>query len=50
MHSQQKWFYMGTRGEITVDQAHRGYTVATDELPRFLATPASRSVFFFSKT
>ena len=31
VHSQQRWFYMGTRGEITVDQAHRGYTMATDE-------------------
>ena len=31
VHSQQRWFYMGTGGEITVDQAHRGYTVATDE-------------------
>ena len=31
VHSQQRWFYMGTRGEINVDQAHRGYTMATDE-------------------
>jgi len=30
VHSQQRFFYMGTRGEITVDQAHRGCTVATD--------------------
>ena len=30
VHSQQRWFYMGTTGEISVDQAHRGYTVATD--------------------
>mmetsp|Transcript_2964 Transcript_2964/g.3822 ORF Transcript_2964/g.3822 Transcript_2964/m.3822 type:complete len:416 (+) Transcript_2964:51-1298(+) len=30
VHSQQRWFYMGTQGEITVDQAHRGYTLATD--------------------
>ena len=31
VHSQQRWFYMGQRGEVTVDQAHRGYTVCTDE-------------------
>jgi D-galacturonate reductase len=31
VHSQQRFFYMGSSGEITVDQAHRGCTVATDE-------------------
>ena len=30
VHSQQRWFYMGTTGEVTVDQAHRGYTIAED--------------------
>lgn len=30
VHSQQRFFYMGHAGEISVDQAHRGYTVATD--------------------
>ena len=30
VHSQQRWFYMGHGGEITVDQAHRGYSMATD--------------------
>ncbi|KAL7571597.1 hypothetical protein ACA910_021007 [Epithemia clementina (nom. ined.)] len=30
VHSQQRFFYMGSRGEINVDQAHRGCTVATD--------------------
>ena len=30
VHSQQRWFYMGQSGEVTVDQAHRGYTVCTD--------------------
>jgi len=30
VHSQQRWFYMGHAGEMTVDQAHRGYNVATD--------------------
>jgi D-galacturonate reductase len=31
VHSQQRFFYMGQGGEIQVDQAHRGYTLATDE-------------------
>lgn len=30
VHSQQRFFYMGARGEVTVDQAHRGYSSATD--------------------
>ncbi len=33
VHSQQRWFYMGHRGEATVDQAHRGYTIAQDGAP-----------------
>ena len=31
VHSQQRFFYMGHDGEIQVDQAHRGYTVTTDD-------------------
>jgi D-galacturonate reductase len=31
VHSQQRFFYMGSSGEITMDQAHRGCTVATDK-------------------
>ena len=31
VHSQQRFFYMGAGGEIKVDQAHRGYTLASDE-------------------
>ncbi|KAF0983813.1 hypothetical protein FDP41_007728 [Naegleria fowleri] len=30
VHSQQRFMYQGSKGEITVDQAHRGYTVASD--------------------
>ena len=30
VHSQQRFFYMGQKGEINVDQAHRGYTVSKD--------------------
>ena len=31
VHSQQRFFYMGHRGELQVDQAHRGFTAATDQ-------------------
>ncbi len=31
VHSQQRFFYMGEKGEITIDQAHRGYTMSHDE-------------------
>ncbi len=31
VHSQQRFFYMGQEGELTVDQAHRGYSLATDQ-------------------
>ena len=30
VHSQQRFHYMGHEGEIQVDQAHRGYQMATD--------------------
>ena len=33
VHSQQRFTYMGTRGEIGVDQAHRGMTLARDGQP-----------------
>ncbi|THH20245.1 hypothetical protein EW146_g1093 [Bondarzewia mesenterica] len=31
VHSAQHWYYMGEKGEINVDQAHRGYDVTVDE-------------------
>lgn len=31
VHSQQRFFYMGQKGEINVDQAHRGYNMAADD-------------------
>lgn len=31
VHSQQRFFYMGHGGEINIDQAHRGYSLATDQ-------------------
>merc|ERR1711920_1009818 len=45
VHSQQRWFYMGQRGEVTVDQAHRGYTVAQDG-----ASFASQNPLFWKPT
>ena len=30
VHSQQRFFFAGHQGEVTVDQAHRGYTLADD--------------------
>ncbi len=30
VHSQQRFFYMGHKGELHIDQAHRGYSLATD--------------------
>jgi len=31
VHSQQGFHYMGSTGEVRIDQAHRGYVVNTDE-------------------
>ncbi|MBB3210345.1 D-galacturonate reductase [Rhodopirellula rubra] len=31
VHSQQRFFLMAHGGEVTIDQAHRGYSLATDE-------------------
>lgn len=39
VHSQQRFFYMGHKGEISVDQAHRGYSLATDESGYASANP-----------
>ena len=33
VHSQQRFFYMGQSGEVNVDQAHRGCTSASLQLP-----------------
>lgn len=31
VHSQQRFHYMGSSGEIQIDQAHRGYTISSDD-------------------
>ena len=30
VHSQQRFYYLGEKGEMQIDQAHRGYSLATD--------------------
>jgi D-galacturonate reductase len=30
VHSQQRFYYLGHKGEVQIDQAHRGYSIATD--------------------
>ena len=56
VHSQQRFFYMGHAGEITVDQAHRGYSVATDESgyaspnPLFMKYTPDSEGFFAGQT
>lgn len=39
VHSQQRFFYMGQSGEVTVDQAHRGYNLADDSAGYRSANP-----------
>jgi D-galacturonate reductase len=39
VHSQQRFFYLGHKGEVHVDQAHRGYTLASDEAGYASANP-----------
>jgi D-galacturonate reductase len=39
VHSQQRFFYMGHEGEVQVDQAHRGYSLATDAAGYTAANP-----------
>jgi D-galacturonate reductase len=31
VHSQQRFYYLGQKGEVQIDQAHRGYSLATDQ-------------------
>ena len=31
VHSQQRFHYVGQKGEVQIDQAHRGYSLATDQ-------------------
>ncbi|KIY45411.1 NAD(P)-binding protein [Fistulina hepatica ATCC 64428] len=39
VHSDQRWYYMGEKGDITVDQAHRGYDVTYDETGKSWINP-----------
>ena len=41
VHSQQRFFYVGTKGEINAHQAHHGCTVAQDEILFVSVNPLS---------
>lgn len=32
VHSEQRFHYMAAKGEVRVDQAHRGYSVVEDDV------------------
>ena len=32
VHSEQRFHYMASKGEVRVDQAHRGYSVVEDDI------------------
>src|SRR3954466_15083898 len=53
VHSQQRFYYLGQKGEVQIDQAHRGYSLATDAggfcspTPLFMKyTPDARGFFW----
>lgn len=39
VHSAQHWYYMAEKGEINVDQAHRGYDIVVDETGKSYYNP-----------
>ncbi|KAF7791932.1 hypothetical protein EIP86_002958 [Pleurotus ostreatoroseus] len=39
VHSAQHWYYMAEKGEINVDQAHRGYDIVQDETGKTYYNP-----------
>ncbi|PAV21975.1 D-galacturonic acid reductase [Pyrrhoderma noxium] len=39
VHSAQHWYYMGEKGDITVDQAHRGYDITVDDTGKTYYNP-----------
>ncbi|KAH6917220.1 D-galacturonic acid reductase [Coprinopsis sp. MPI-PUGE-AT-0042] len=39
VHTAQHWYYMGEKGDITVDQAHRGYDSTFDETGKAWINP-----------
>jgi len=46
VHSQQRFFYLGSEGHVNIDQAHRGYTSATNVRGEF----KSQNPLFFRYT
>ncbi|KAL0072136.1 hypothetical protein AAF712_001059 [Marasmius tenuissimus] len=43
IHTGQHWYYMAEKGDITVDQAHRGYDVTNDEAGKSWFNPMKYS-------
>ena len=39
VHSAQHWYYMAEKGEINVDQAHRGYDIVNDDTGKTYYNP-----------
>ncbi|KAF6766362.1 D-galacturonic acid reductase [Ephemerocybe angulata] len=39
VHTSQHWYYMGEKGDIHIDQAHRGYDVTHDETGKAWVNP-----------
>ncbi|RXW13988.1 hypothetical protein EST38_g11866 [Candolleomyces aberdarensis] len=39
VHTSQHWYYMGEKGDISIDQAHRGYDVTFDETGKAWVNP-----------
>ncbi|KAI0094696.1 D-galacturonic acid reductase [Irpex rosettiformis] len=39
VHSAQHWYYMAEKGEINVDQAHRGYDIVVDDTGKTYYNP-----------
>lgn len=42
VHSEQRFHYMAAKGEVRVDQAHRGYSVVEDETGKADVSPAPK--------
>ena len=45
VHSEQRFHYMAAKGEVRVDQAHRGYSVVEDDVGKLDVRPPVRSLY-----
>ncbi|KAJ3526755.1 hypothetical protein NMY22_g10044 [Coprinellus aureogranulatus] len=39
VHTSQHWYYMGEKGDLAIDQAHRGYEVTNDDTGKAWVNP-----------